>query len=80
VVQDVTERRRIQEENERRARQLTVLHETSVELTAELNQNALFQSIAQHALDRIEGSKSVILYIKAVANVPERIFAWKIER
>jgi hypothetical protein len=49
VVQDVTERRRIQEENERRARQLTVLHETSVELTAELNQNALFQSMRTFA-------------------------------
>jgi diguanylate cyclase (GGDEF)-like protein/PAS domain S-box-containing protein len=55
VVQDVTERRRIEEENERRARQLTVLHKTSVELTAELNLNALLQSIAQHALNLIGG-------------------------
>jgi diguanylate cyclase (GGDEF)-like protein/PAS domain S-box-containing protein len=56
VVQDVTERRRIEEENECRARQMTVLHKTSVELTAELNLNALFQSIAQHALDLIGGT------------------------
>jgi diguanylate cyclase (GGDEF)-like protein/PAS domain S-box-containing protein len=62
VVQDVTERRRIQEENERRARQLTMLHETSVELTAELNLNALLQSIAQHALNLI-GGKSCNCFI-----------------
>jgi diguanylate cyclase (GGDEF)-like protein/PAS domain S-box-containing protein len=62
VVQDVTERRRIQEENERRARQLTVLHKTSVELTAELNLNALLQTIVQHALTLI-GGESCNLYI-----------------
>ena len=39
VVEDITERKRMQEENERRSRQLAMLHETSVELTAELNLN-----------------------------------------
>jgi diguanylate cyclase (GGDEF)-like protein/PAS domain S-box-containing protein len=62
VVQDVTERRRIQEENDRRATQMTVLHETSVELTAELNLDALLQSIAQHALNLI-GGKSCNCFI-----------------
>jgi PAS domain S-box-containing protein len=47
---------KIREENERRARQLTVLHETSVELTAELNLDALLHSIAQRALNLIGGA------------------------
>jgi len=47
---------RIREENERRARQLTVLHETSVELTVELNLDALLHSIAQRALNLIGGA------------------------
>jgi PAS domain S-box-containing protein len=54
--QDITDRKRIQEENERRARQLTVLHETSVELTAELNLDALLHSIAHRALNLIGGA------------------------
>jgi diguanylate cyclase (GGDEF)-like protein/PAS domain S-box-containing protein len=62
VVQDVTERRRIEEENERRSKQMAALHETSVELTAELNLNALLQSIAQHALNLI-GGKSCNCFI-----------------
>jgi PAS domain S-box-containing protein len=54
--QDITDRKRIQEENERRAHQLTVLHETSVELTAELNLAALLHSIVQRALNLIGGA------------------------
>jgi len=73
VVQDVTERRRIQEENELRARQLTVLHETSVELTAELNQNALFQSIAQHALDLIGGTYCNCYLFRPELDLLERV-------
>lgn len=73
VVQDVTERRRIQEENERRARQLTVLHETSVELTAELNLNALLQSIAQHALNLIGGKSCNCFIYKPELDRIERV-------
>ena len=62
VVEDITERKRVQEENERRSRQLAVLHGTSVEVTAELNLNALLQSIAEHALGLI-GGKSCNCYI-----------------
>ena len=51
-----TSSERIREENERRARQLTVLHETSVELTAELNLDELLHSIAQRALNLIGGA------------------------
>jgi diguanylate cyclase (GGDEF)-like protein/PAS domain S-box-containing protein len=56
VVEDITERRRVQEENERRSKQLAALHETSVELMAELNLNELLQSIAQRALKLIGGA------------------------
>ena len=56
VVQDITDRRRMQEENERRSRQLAILHETSVELTAELNLNELLHSIALRALELIGGA------------------------
>jgi diguanylate cyclase (GGDEF)-like protein/PAS domain S-box-containing protein len=62
VVEDITERKRVQEESERRSRQLTVLHGTSVEVTAELNLNVLLQSIAEHALNLI-GGKSCNCYI-----------------
>jgi diguanylate cyclase (GGDEF)-like protein len=47
---------RIQEEDDRCARLLTVLHETSVELTAELNLDALLHSIAERALSLIGGA------------------------
>ena len=73
VVQDVTERKRIQEENERRARQLTVLHETSVELMAELNLNALLQSIAQHALNLIGGKSCNCFIYKPELDMIERV-------
>jgi diguanylate cyclase (GGDEF)-like protein/PAS domain S-box-containing protein len=55
VVEDITGRRLMQEENERRSRQLAILHETSVELTAELNLNELLHSIALRALELIGG-------------------------
>jgi diguanylate cyclase (GGDEF)-like protein/PAS domain S-box-containing protein len=55
VVQDITDRIRMQQENERRSKQLAILHETSVELTAELNLNELLNSIARRALELIGG-------------------------
>jgi diguanylate cyclase (GGDEF)-like protein/PAS domain S-box-containing protein len=55
VIQDISERMRMQEQNERHAKQLTDLHETSIELTAELNLNTLLRSIAQRALNLIGG-------------------------
>jgi diguanylate cyclase (GGDEF)-like protein/PAS domain S-box-containing protein len=55
VVQDITDRIRMQEENERRSKQLAILHETSVQLTAELNLNELLNSIARRALELIGG-------------------------
>ena len=51
-----TSSEKIRKENERRARQLTVLNETSVKLTAELNLDALLHSIAQRALSLIGGA------------------------
>ncbi len=55
VVEDITDRRRMREENERRSRQLAILHQTSVELTAKLNLNELLHSIALRALELIGG-------------------------
>ncbi len=55
VVQDITDRIRMQEENERRARQLAILHEIGIELTAELNLKELLHSIARRALELIGG-------------------------
>ncbi len=62
VVEDITERKRVQEENERRSQQLAALHDTSIELTAELTMNTLLHSIARRALDLI-GGQSCNCYI-----------------
>jgi diguanylate cyclase (GGDEF)-like protein/PAS domain S-box-containing protein len=56
VIQDISERMRIRQQNERHAKQLTDLHETSIELTSELNLNTLLQSIAMRALNLIGGT------------------------
>ncbi|MBU2262343.1 MAG: diguanylate cyclase [Proteobacteria bacterium] len=62
VVEDITDRKRMEEENERRSKQMAALHEMGLELTAELNLNALLQSIAERALNLI-GGKSCNCYI-----------------
>jgi len=62
VMEDITDRKRMEEENKRRSKQMTALHETGLELTAELNLNALLQSIAERALNLI-GGKSCNCYI-----------------
>ncbi|TRZ77795.1 MAG: PAS domain S-box protein, partial [Deltaproteobacteria bacterium] len=62
VVEDITDRKRMKEESDRYSRQLAMLHETSVKLMAELNLEALLQSIAQHALNLI-GGKSCNCFI-----------------
>ncbi len=55
VIQDISDRKRVEEEKERHARQLTMLHKTSVELTAELNLKELLQTLAQRSLHLIGG-------------------------
>ena len=55
MIHDISERMRMQEQNERHAKQLTDLHETSIELTSELNLNTLLRSIAQRALNLLGG-------------------------
>ena len=47
VVEDITEQKQVQEENERRSKQLAALHETSVELMAELDLNTLLRFITR---------------------------------
>jgi diguanylate cyclase (GGDEF)-like protein/PAS domain S-box-containing protein len=73
VVENITDRKRMQEENERRSRQLAVLHETSVELTAELNLSTLLQSIAQHALNLIGGKACNCFIYRPELDMIERV-------
>jgi diguanylate cyclase (GGDEF)-like protein/PAS domain S-box-containing protein len=73
VVEDITDRKRMEEENERRSKQMAALHETGLELTAELNLNALLQSIAERALNLI-GGRSCNCYIhKPELDLLERV-------
>jgi PAS domain S-box-containing protein len=55
VYQNITERKRMKEESDRYSLQMSMLHDTSVELTAELNLDTLLHSIAQQALNLIGG-------------------------
>ena len=73
VVEDITERKRVQEENERRSRQMALLHETSVELSAELNLNELLHSIARRALDLIGGVYCNCYLYRPEENLMERV-------
>jgi len=70
---DVTDRKRMAEENERRARQMAVLHEVGLELTAELNLNALLQSIAERALNLIGGRACNCYIYRPEADMIERV-------
>jgi diguanylate cyclase (GGDEF)-like protein/PAS domain S-box-containing protein len=56
IAEEITESRRVREENETRAGQLAALHQTSLELTAELNLNTLLHSLVQRALTLIGGA------------------------
>ncbi len=73
VFQDITDRKRLEEENELRAKQLIVLHETGLELTAELNLNALLQSIAERALNLIGGKSCNCFIYKPELDMIERV-------
>ncbi len=73
VVEDITDRKRMKEESDRHSRQLTMLHETSVELMAELNIEALLQSIAQHSLDLIGGTTSNVYIYRTETDLMERV-------
>ncbi|MBU4372598.1 MAG: diguanylate cyclase [Proteobacteria bacterium] len=68
-----TSSEKIREENERRARQLTVLHETSVELTAELDLDALLHSIARRALNLIGGAACNCYIYNPQTDLMERV-------
>ena len=73
VVEDITERKRVQEENERRSRQLAVLHQTGVDLIAELNLNTLLQSIAERALSLIGGQACNCYIYNPESDLIERV-------
>ena len=73
VVQDITERMRVQAENERRSKQLAALHETSLELTAELNLNTLLHSVVQRAMTLIGGDHCNCFLYKPELNLIERV-------
>jgi diguanylate cyclase (GGDEF)-like protein/PAS domain S-box-containing protein len=73
VVEDITERKRVQEENERRTRQLAALHETSVELMAELDFKTLLHFITRRALDLIGGTNCHCYLYKPESDMMERV-------
>jgi diguanylate cyclase (GGDEF)-like protein/PAS domain S-box-containing protein len=73
VIQDISERMRMQAQNERHAKQLTDLHETSIELTSELNLNTLLQSIATRALNLIGGTYCYCYLYRPGADLLERV-------
>ncbi|MDP1989797.1 MAG: diguanylate cyclase [Syntrophales bacterium] len=73
VVEDITERKRVQRENERHSKQLAVLHETSVELMAELDLNTLLQFITRRALNLIGGTNCHCYLYKPEADLMERV-------
>ncbi len=73
VVEDITERKRVQEENERRSKQLAALHETSVELIAELDLNTLLQFITRRALELIGGTNCHCYLYRPESDLMERV-------
>jgi diguanylate cyclase (GGDEF)-like protein/PAS domain S-box-containing protein len=73
VIQDISGRMRMQEQNERRAKQLKDLHETSIELTSELNLNTLLRFIAQRALNLIGGTYCYCYLYRPEADMLERV-------
>lgn len=73
VVQDITERKKIQEESAQRARQLVTLHEIGVELAAELNLDVLLSSITERALELIGGMTCNCYLYDPEADLLERI-------
>ncbi len=73
VVEDITERRQVQEENERHSKQLAVLHETSVELMAELDLNTLLQFITRRALDLTGGTNCHCYLYRPESDLMERV-------
>ncbi len=73
VVEDITERKRAQEENERRSKQLAALHVTSVELMVELDLNSLLCFIARRALDLIGGTNCHCYLYRPESDLMERV-------
>ena len=73
VIQDITESKRIRAELDRHSKRLAALHETGVQLTAELKLNALLQSIVQHALDLIDGTYCICYLYRPEADLLERV-------
>jgi diguanylate cyclase (GGDEF)-like protein/PAS domain S-box-containing protein len=73
VVEDITERKRVQEENERRSKQLAALHETSVELIAELDLNTLLHFITRRALGLIGGTNCHCYLYRPESDLMERV-------
>ena len=63
----------MQDENERRSKQLAALHETSVKLMAELDLTTVLQFIARHALDLIGGANCHCYLYRPASDLMERV-------
>jgi PAS domain S-box-containing protein len=70
---ELTSSEKMREESERRARQLTVLHETSVALTAELDLDVLLHSITERALNLIGGAACNCYLVNPQTDLLERV-------
>ncbi len=69
IIENITERKRSQEEINRRTFQLEALREVALEMTAELKQSALLRSIVSWAVELL-GGMSGMIYLCRGANGP----------
>jgi diguanylate cyclase (GGDEF)-like protein/PAS domain S-box-containing protein len=73
VIQDITAGKQMRDEIERRSRQLEALHQMSLDLTAELDLNALLHAVVQRALDLIGGTTCNCYLYQPVGDLVERV-------
>jgi diguanylate cyclase (GGDEF)-like protein len=73
VAEDINERKRVQEEAERHSKQLAALHDTSIELMAELDLGTLLHFITRRALDLIGGTSCHCYLYRPEADLMERV-------
>jgi len=71
IYRDITERKRAEEELREHARQIETLQQVGLELTAELNLDALLHSIVLHAIEMMKGNRGGLYLYRPVRDVIE---------